>query len=78
MHISRWCEHVDKISKYTLQEYFTDDEKVLLRIQSWFCPECGIHGASTEIINKSSTTANSDEKPAIHHRPKLITSSLCY
>lgn len=78
MHISRWCEHVDKVSKYSLQEYFNHDEKILLRIQSWFCPECGIHGASTEIVNPQHSLLNKDEKTLSNRRPNAMTSSLCY
>jgi hypothetical protein len=46
-----WCEHLDKASKYTLIKYYVDDREVLLRVQTWLCSECGIHGSKTEIVN---------------------------
>lgn len=45
-----WCEHLDKTSKFTFLGYEFDHKTVMLRIQSWFCPECGVHGAETEIV----------------------------
>ena len=50
MEKSSWCEHEEKISKYTLVNYFFCDTLKVLRIQSWLCPICGIHGASSEVI----------------------------
>lgn len=47
---SRWCEHLEKQSKYVFQEYKLPERSVLLRIQTWLCPECGVHGAETEIV----------------------------
>ncbi|WP_093691055.1 hypothetical protein [Sporolituus thermophilus] len=47
-----WCEHLDKASKYTLQKYNFDGREVLLRVQTWVCPECGVHGADTEIVKE--------------------------
>ena len=46
---SVWCEH-EKMSRYTLVEYKTAEKTVLLRVQTWLGPECGTHGADTEII----------------------------
>lgn len=45
-----WCEHMDKTSKYTTLKYEFGNKTVTMRIQSWFCPECGVHGAETEVI----------------------------
>ncbi|SFL39407.1 hypothetical protein [Pelosinus propionicus] len=45
-----WCEHVEKIAKYITVEYHFESETKKLRIQSWLCPECGVHGANSEII----------------------------
>ncbi|HAK73590.1 MAG TPA: hypothetical protein DCP36_08310 [Sporomusaceae bacterium] len=47
-----WCEHLDKASKYTLIKYYVGEREVVLRVQTWFCSECGIHGSRTEIINE--------------------------
>lgn len=47
-----WCEHLDKASKYTLIKYYVGEREVVLRVQTWFCSECGIHGSQTEIINE--------------------------
>lgn len=47
-----WCEHLDKASKYTLIKYYVGDREVVLRVQTWFCSECGIHGSQTEVINE--------------------------
>ena len=46
-----WCEHDEKISKYTTLNYECNVKSVILRIQSWFCPECGVHGAKSEIVD---------------------------
>ncbi len=46
-----WCEHDEKTSKYTILKYDFGDKSVTLRIKSWFCPECGIHGAESEIVD---------------------------
>jgi len=46
-----WCEHDEKISKYTILDYQFDDKTVKLRVQSWFCPECGRHGAETQVLS---------------------------
>lgn len=46
-----WCEHGDKISKYTVLNYEGSNKSTTQRIQSWFCPECGAHGAQSEIID---------------------------
>lgn len=53
-----WCEHSEKISKYVIVDYKFDDNTKELKIQSWLCPECGVHGARTELINPSSTETN--------------------
>lgn len=45
-----WCEHLDKASRYTVLKYSFDNRDVLLRVQTWVCPECGVHGAQTEIV----------------------------
>lgn len=49
---SNWCEHPDKTSRYTLLKYNFEGGEVVLRVQSWFCPECGVHGAETEIVEQ--------------------------
>lgn len=46
-----WCEHDEKVSKYTTLNYDCYTKSVILRIQSWFCPECGVHGAQSEILD---------------------------
>jgi len=53
MEKQNWCEHDEKISKYTTLNYECHSKSVILRIQSWFCPECGVHGAQSEIVNTS-------------------------
>lgn len=45
-----WCEHGEKICRYTIVNYEYNSKTTSLRIQSWFCPECGVHGAHSEII----------------------------
>lgn len=45
-----WCEHAEKIAKYIIVEYDFENVKKKLRIQSWLCPECGLHGANSELI----------------------------
>ena len=50
-----WCEHSEKISKYVIVDYQFEDNTKELKIQSWLCPECGVHGARTELINSSPT-----------------------
>ena len=50
-----WCEHLAKASKYTLIKYYVGEREVVLRVQTWFCSECGIHGSQTEIINEEQT-----------------------
>lgn len=50
----RWCEHLDKRSKYTTVGYEIEGEKLTLKIQTWLCPECGVHGADTEMIKPQS------------------------
>ncbi len=47
---NNWCEHPDKTSRYTTLKYNFASGEVLLRVQTWVCPECGVHGADTEII----------------------------
>lgn len=46
-----WCEHEEKIVKYTILKYECHTKTVMIRIHSWFCPECGVHGAQSEIID---------------------------
>jgi len=46
-----WCEHSDKTSKYTTLQYDFGHKTVTMRVQSWFCPECGLHGAETEVLS---------------------------
>lgn len=48
-----WCEHSEKISKYVIVDYKFEDNTKELKIQSWLCPECGVHGARSELINSS-------------------------
>lgn len=47
---SNWCEHLEKTSRYTTLKYSFASGDVLLRVQTWMCPECGVHGAATEIV----------------------------
>lgn len=47
---SNWCEHPDKTCRYTTLKYNFAGGEVLLRVQTWICPECGVHGADTEIV----------------------------
>lgn len=51
-----WCEHDEKLSKYTYVKYQYHEEIVTQRIQSWWCPECGLHGAESDIIKKIQKT----------------------
>lgn len=56
-----WCEHSEKISKYVIVDYQFEDNTKELKIQSWLCPECGVHGARTELVNSSSTEQQIEE-----------------
>jgi hypothetical protein len=47
---NNWCEHLDKSCRYTTQKYNLANGEVVLRVQTWICPECGVHGADTEIV----------------------------
>ncbi|MDR3589586.1 MAG: hypothetical protein P4N41_07990 [Negativicutes bacterium] len=47
---SAWCEHLGITSKYTILKYRFDGREVVLKVQTWVCPECGVHGADTEIV----------------------------
>lgn len=38
------------MSKYLTLNYDCPNKIVTLRIQSWFCPECGVHGALSELL----------------------------
>ncbi|WP_425058976.1 hypothetical protein SCACP_36270 [Sporomusa carbonis] len=49
MNMSLWCEHDELTSKYTFLKYSFHDKEVLLKVQTWVCPVCGIHGSNTEI-----------------------------
>ncbi|HMM21975.1 MAG TPA: hypothetical protein PKA10_14745 [Selenomonadales bacterium] len=53
---NNWCEHLDKISKYTYIKYSLESKDVMLRVQTWICPECGVHGAETEIVKQTAAT----------------------
>jgi hypothetical protein len=57
MNHSVWCEHLDKRSKFTIVDYRCSDGVTLLKIQSWYCPECGVHGAATQIIERPQDSA---------------------
>lgn len=46
---SYWCEHLEIISKYTFVKHDVNGKEVFLKVQTWLCPECGVHGAKTEI-----------------------------
>jgi hypothetical protein len=48
---SRWCEHLDKSSKFTTVRYEVEERQVTLKVQSWLCPHCGVHGAESEIVD---------------------------
>jgi hypothetical protein len=50
MNSACWCEHLGITSKYTTLKYHFDGREVMLRVQTWVCPECGVHGAETEIV----------------------------
>ncbi len=50
MSCDKWCGHSEITSKYTLVKYSLNDQDLLMRVQTWMCPECGMHGADTEII----------------------------
>lgn len=50
MHHAIWCEHLDKRSKISVVDYRCAERVTALKIQSWYCPECGVHGAETELI----------------------------
>ncbi|MDU4961042.1 MAG: hypothetical protein E6X17_10350 [Sporomusaceae bacterium] len=47
---SVWCEHLEKRSKFTIVDYRCGEDVTSLKVQSWFCPECGVHGAMTQIV----------------------------
>lgn len=49
MNLSLWCEHEEKISKISTVNYSFVDREVKLIVQTWMCPLCGIHGATTEV-----------------------------
>lgn len=49
---SNWCEHDEKTCRYTLMKYNLGGGEIVLRVQSWICPECGVHGADTEIVEQ--------------------------
>lgn len=49
MNSALWCEHDEKNSKYTTVKHKFDDKEVLLKVQTWMCPVCGIHGSITEV-----------------------------
>jgi hypothetical protein len=49
MNSACWCEHLGITSKYTFIKYCFDGKEVVLKVQTWVCPECGVHGAETEI-----------------------------
>lgn len=59
MHQAIWCEHLDKQSKFTVLDYRCREKQTFLRVQSWYCPECGVHGAETEIVDQP----NSESAP---------------
>lgn len=63
-----WCEHGEKISKYTFLNYECRSKSITQRIQSWFCPECGAHGAHSEILDTTFT----DKNQRIGGHPKHI------
>lgn len=48
-----WCEHDEKTVKYTNLNYEFGDKAILLRVRSWYCPECGVHGAESEIVEQN-------------------------
>ncbi|MDR3566270.1 MAG: hypothetical protein P4N59_33210 [Negativicutes bacterium] len=50
MNSTCWCEHLGIASKYTLLKYCFDGREVVLKVQTWVCPECGVHGSDTEIV----------------------------
>ena len=45
MQKEKWCEHLEKSSKYSFVTYNFGDHQVVLQVQSWLCPECGSYGA---------------------------------
>jgi len=51
---AHWCEHIEKASKYTTVGYNFEDRSLTLRVQTWVCPECGVHGAQSEIVESAS------------------------
>lgn len=61
-----WCEHDEKTSKYTMLEYQFADKMVKLRVQSWFCPEYGMHGAETQVLNPPPTPKQMNGNPATY------------
>lgn len=50
-----WCEHDEKISKFTFVNYHSDDTPVIQKIQAWWCPECGLHGAESDLVKQQTT-----------------------
>lgn len=57
MSMEAWCEHLDKVSKYTVVNYVFDSREITLRVQTWVCPECGVHGAASEIVQPQALLA---------------------
>jgi hypothetical protein len=45
-----WCEHEEKISKFTFVNYHGKETPVIQKIQAWWCPECGLHGAESDFV----------------------------
>ena len=63
-----WCEHLEKRSKFTLVDYRCLDGVTKLKVQSWFCPECGVHGAETAIIQQTDSLTETPPEPSLLSR----------
>lgn len=63
MHNLVWCEHLDKRSKITVVDYRCAERNASLKIQSWYCPECGVHGAETELVQLDDASCISQMTP---------------
>lgn len=50
MAVSAWCEHEEKNSKYTMVKHNLDDREIVLKVQTWICPICGIYSSDAEVV----------------------------
>lgn len=58
-----WCEHFDKRSRDTIVDHPCLDGVTVVRVQSWYCPECGFHGAETRNLKRTKRAVDSAVSP---------------